>query len=78
MEELEREKDRKNLKRKRKGRPKVLKSSPAKIIMTGDWPSTSKSAQTPPHPSVPIPSGDSTESLETEETEQTETDTTDQ
>ena len=76
MEELEREKDRKNLKRKRKGRPKVLKSSPAKIIMTGDWPSTSKSAQTPPHPS--FPSGESTESLETEETEQTETDTTDQ
>ena len=76
LEELEREKERKNLKRKRKGRPKVLKSSPAKIIMTGDWPSTSKSAQTPPHPSVP--SGESTESLETEETEQTETDTTDQ
>ena len=42
LKELERQKDRENLKRKekRKGRPpKAMKSSPAKIIMTGEWPS---------------------------------------
>ena len=42
LKELERQKERENLKRKtkRKGRPpKALKSSPAKINMTGEWPS---------------------------------------
>ena len=65
LKELERQKERENLKRKakRKGRtPKALKSSPAKIIMTGEWPSVpSTSCKTPPpHPSPDT--GDSTES----------------
>ena len=65
LKEFERQKERENLKRKakRKGRPpKVIKSSPAKIIMTGEWPSVpSTSGKTPPPPPN-AETGDITES----------------
>ena len=66
MKELERQKERENLKRKekRKGRPlKAMKSSPAKIIMTGEWPSVPSTSSKTPLPPPSADTGDSTESL---------------